>query len=128
VASFRGALGADWTVRFGYGSPLPFTGIAGQWVHRFYDPGRNIFVGAFTEPYRTERNALRYPAYSRLDVSARWRFQWLGARWYPTLSLLNAYARTNVFVYFYEYDTAPPLRRGFSQFPFLPTVGLDVEF
>ncbi len=128
VGSFRGPLGAGYTVRFGYGSALPFTGIVGQWVHRFYDPGRNVFVGAFTEPYRSTRNGLSYPAYSRLDVSARWAFGWVGARWYPTVSLLNAYARTNVFVYFYDFDTAPPVRRGFSQFPFIPTVGIDVEF
>lgn len=128
VAMFDGPLGAEWTVRFGYGSPLPYTAIAGQWVHRFYDPGRNIFIGAFTEPYRTERNSRRYPAYSRLDISATWRFSWLGARWSPSVSLLNAYARTNVFVYFYNYDRVPPVRRGFSQLPFLPTVGVEVEW
>ena len=128
VAETRGPLRAQWTLRFGYGSPLPYTGIAGQWIHRFYDPGRNIFIGAFTEPYRTARNALRYPAYSRLDVSARWQFGWLGARWYPTLSVLNTYARTNVFVYFYDYTRNPPVRRGFTQFPFVPTVGLEVQF
>lgn len=128
VAFFGGPLGANWTVRFGYGSPLPYTGIAGQWVHRFYDPGRNTYVGAFTEPYRTARNSLRYPAYSRLDVALSWRFTWLGARWSPSLSLLNAYARTNVFVYFYSYDRTPPVRRGFSQLPFLPTIGMEVEW
>jgi hypothetical protein len=128
IVSFAGPLGARWTARWGYGSPLPYTGIAGQWVHRFYDPGRNLFTGAFTEPYRSERNALRYPAYSRLDVSARWEFGWLGARWSPHASLLNSYARTNVFVYFFDYTSAPPLRRGLSQFPFLPAVGLDVSF
>ncbi len=128
VGAFAGPLGAQWTVRMGYGSPLPYTGIAGQWVHRYYDPGRNQFLGNSVEPYRMARNAQRYPAYSRLDVSARWAFRWLGARWYPTVSLLNAYARTNVFVYFFDYQQNPPLRRGLSQFPLLPTVGLEVEF
>lgn len=128
VANFAGPLGARWTARFGYGSALPYTGIAGQWIHRFYDPGRNIFIGAFTEPYRTARNTLRYPAYSRLDLAARWSFGWLGARWNPTASLLNAYSRTNVFTYFYDYTENPPVRRGFSQFPLLPTIGLEVEF
>ncbi|MEK6987236.1 MAG: hypothetical protein AABX97_03960, partial [Candidatus Thermoplasmatota archaeon] len=128
VGSFAGPLGAQWTVRFGYGSPLPYTGIAGQWAHRFYDPGRNLFLGNSVEPYRAARNTRRYPAYSRLDLSARWAFRWLGARWYPTASLLNAYARTNVFVYFFDYEQSPPLRRGLSQFPLLPTIGLEVEF
>ncbi|MDO8666743.1 MAG: hypothetical protein Q7J79_09035, partial [Gemmatimonadales bacterium] len=128
VANLAGPLGARWTLRFGYGSALPYTGISGQWIHRFYDPGRNIFIGAFTEPYRTARNTLRYPAYSRLDLAARWSFGWLGARWNPTASLLNAYSRTNVFTYFYDYTENPPVRRGFSQFPLFPTVGLEVEF
>jgi hypothetical protein len=128
VATWKGGLGARWTARFGYGSPIPYTALTGEWIHRFYDPGRNTWIGASTEPYRSARNAVRYPAYSRLDISAQWEFGWLGARWHPTLSLLNAYARTNVFVYFYDYDQNPPLRRGFTQFPFLPTVGIDVEF
>lgn len=128
VGSFHGPLGATWTARFGFGSALPHTGIVGQWVHRFYDPGRNVFFGAFTEPYRSARNSLRYPAYSRLDLGARWHFQWLGADWFPNASLLNAYARNNVFVYFYDFDEAPPVRRGFTQFPFIPTVGIDVQF
>jgi hypothetical protein len=128
VAGLSGFLGADWTVRFGYGSPLPYTAIAGQWIHRYYDPDRNQFVGVALEPYRTERNAERYPAYSRVDVSARWTFRWLGARWHPTAQILNAYARTNVFSYFYDYDQRPPLRRGLSQFPLVPAVGLEVVF
>jgi len=131
VASLSGFLGAEWTLRFGYGSPLPYTAIAGQWIHRFYDPDRNLFIGTSgpsLEPYRTARNTERYPAYSRVDVSAHWTFRWLGARWHPTAQLLNAYARTNVFVYFYDYDQRPPLRRGLSQFPLVPTVGLEVAF
>lgn len=128
VATWQGALGARWTARFGWGSPLPYTPLTGEWIHRFYDPGRNTWIGATVEPYRAERNAARYPAYVRMDVAAQWEFGWLGARWKPTASLLNASARTNVFVYFYDYDQRPPIRRGFTQFPFLPTVGMDVEF
>lgn len=128
VAAWRGGLGARWTARFGYGSPIPYTPLTGEWVHRFYDPGRNTWIGAGVEPYRAARNTARYPAYSRFDLAAQWEFGWLGARWKPTVSLLNAYARTNVFVYFYDYDQQPPVRRGFTQFPFIPTVGIDVEF
>ena len=128
VAAWKGGLGARWTARFGYGSAIPYTALTGEWIHRFYDPGRNTWVGATVEPYRGARNTARYPAYSRLDIAAQWEFSWKGARWKPTLSLLNAYARTNVFVYFYDYDQSPPVRRGFTQFPFIPTVGLDVEF
>jgi len=128
VANTRGPLGAELTLRFGYGSPLPYTAVAGQWIHRYYDPGRNLFLGVGLEPYRTGRNAERYPAYTRVDMSARWTFRWLGARWHPTMQLLNATARTNVFVYFFDYGQQPPVRRGLSQFPFMPTLGLEVVF
>ena len=128
VASLSGFLDAEWTLRFGYGSPLPYTAIAGQWIQRFYDPDRNLFVGTSLEPYRSARNTERYPAYARVDLAARWTFRWLGARWHPTAQLLNAAARTNVFVYFYDYDQRPPVRRGLSQFPLVPTVGLEVVF
>jgi hypothetical protein len=63
-----------------------------------------------------------------VDLSARWTFSWLGARWHPSVQLLNATARTNVFVYFYDYATQPPIRRGLSQFPLLPTVGMEVTW
>jgi hypothetical protein len=33
-----------------------------------------------------------------------------------------------VFTYLYDYTQNPPVRRGFSQLPFLPTVGLEVEW
>ena len=128
VVNTPGPLGADLSMRFGYGSPLPYTAVVGQWIHRYYDPGRNLFLGGGLEPYRTARNAERYPAYARVDASARWTFRWLGALWHPTLQMLNATARSNVFVYFFDYGQQPPVRRGLSQFPFIPTVGVEVAF
>ena len=46
----------------------------------------------------------------------------------PHVDLLNVYNRRNVLFYFYEYDRSPAVRSGFSMFPFLPTVGLEVRF
>ena len=46
----------------------------------------------------------------------------------PYLSVLNVYNRKNVLFYFYQYQNNPPARTGISMFPFLPTVGLEVNF
>jgi hypothetical protein len=46
----------------------------------------------------------------------------------PYLQVLNVYNRRNVLFYFYDYDRSPPVRSGFSMFPFLPAVGVELTF
>jgi hypothetical protein len=36
--------------------------------------------------------------------------------------------RRNVFLYFYDYTTAPATRSAISQLPLLPSVGLEFAF
>lgn len=74
------------------------------------------------------RNGARYPAYHRLDLSARRTFQRPWGRITPYVSVLNVYNQGNVLFYFYELDKTPAIRSGLSMFPFLPTVGVDVRF
>jgi hypothetical protein len=75
-----------------------------------------------------ERNAERYPAYNRVDMSVRRTSGWRGGRltWY--LEVVNALNQRNVLFYFYEYDRDPPVRSGISMFPLLPTLGLEFRF
>ena len=44
------------------------------------------------------------------------------------MSVVNAYNARNVFVYIYDYSTDRPTRRGYTQFPILPSVGVRVGF
>jgi len=75
-----------------------------------------------------ERNAERYPAYHRLDLSFRRPMDLSWGRVVPYLDILNVYNRKNVLLYFYEFDREVPIRSGLSMFPLLPTLGVEVRF
>lgn len=128
IAFTPGPLGSDMGIRFGLGSPLPYTGFIGQWDHRFYDATNNRFTDAETEPISSTINGERYPTYTRLDVSLRWQFEEWGGRWEAYVQVANVYNRMNPFLYVFDYDAAPPTRTGVSQIPLLPMFGVEFWF
>jgi hypothetical protein len=128
VLEAPGPLGSDFSVRWGYGSPLPYTGFFGQWDHRRYNATDHSFDDVLEEPIAGPRNGERFPPYSRLDLGLRWSYRLLGAQWQTYLQVANAYNRRNVFLYLFNYDRAPPTRSGVSQLPFLPAFGFEVRF
>jgi len=75
-----------------------------------------------------ERNAERYPAYTRLDLTFRRTYTHRWGTLTPYLQVLNATNRKNVLFYFYNYDRTPATRSGASMFPLLPTIGLETTF
>ena len=131
---------ASWTLgrrttlgaRFGFGTGLPFTDIVGQIVRRTYDPGNNawtLYNGV--QPFEAvggDRNTSRYPTFQRLDLMLAQRYTKGRANISPYLQIVNAYNRKNVFIYTFDYTNNPPERQATSQFPFLPSIGLTVEF
>lgn len=132
-----------WNVEFGtrwnFGSGLPYTRPIAQYFDWEYDPATGVYrpagadFGADHEhvPLEVlvgERNAQRYPAYHRLDLTARRRFERRWGSFTPYLQLLNAYNQRNVLFYFYNYDKLPPTRSGLSMFPALPALGIEVSF
>ena len=46
----------------------------------------------------------------------------------PSLNVLNVLNRDNVFAYLTRFNASPPRQTAVQQFPFLPSVGLKVEF
>lgn len=128
VVEGTGPFGSSMGVRFGYGSPLPYTGIVGQWLHREYNAELHAFDWFEDEAISTTRNGERFPYYSRLDVLFRWEFEKWGGTWRPFLQIVNVFNRTNVWVYSFNYDVSPPTRTGFSQLPFFPTIGVEFEW
>ena len=50
VLQTRGPLGSDLSIRWGYGSPLPFTPFIGEWHHRFYYTTNHNFDDYELEP------------------------------------------------------------------------------
>jgi hypothetical protein len=124
-----GPFGSDMSVRWGFGSPLPYTGFVGEWRHREYQPVNHSFLEFREEPVAAaRRNTERFPSYNRLDLGFRWRTEKWGGVLYPYLQLVNAYNRQNVFVYLFDYDGSPATRTGFSQLPLLPSFGVEFQF
>ncbi|GBD31370.1 hypothetical protein HRbin33_00322 [bacterium HR33] len=128
VLQAPGPLGSELGVRWGYGSPLPYTPFLGQWERLRYNPTDHAFEDPEEQPIAGPINSARFPHYSRLDVGFRWRFKRWGASWEPFFQIANLYNRRNVFLYFFDYGIAPPTRTGVSQLPFLPAFGLEVRF
>jgi hypothetical protein len=123
-----GPLGSEFGLRWGLGSPLPYTGFNGQWSHRTYQLSQHGFESGDEEPIGAAINSERYPTYSRLDLGLRWEFEKWGLTWNPYFQLANAYNRQNVFLYAYDYDSSPPTRTGASQVPLFPTFGVEFKW
>ncbi|MBY0488760.1 MAG: TonB-dependent receptor [Gemmatimonadaceae bacterium] len=131
VSSWRP--GGNWSygARLGVGTGTPFTDIEGQLVRRRYDPVTNSYITdnlpVAREPIGGVRNGARYPLVQRLDLSATYANP--GKRHLtPYVSLINAYNARNVFTYVFDYTDNPPTRSAFSQFPFLPTLGVSIAW
>ncbi len=129
VVQAPGPFGSLLGARLGYGSPLPFTPFVGEWDHRFYRAATHSWQDFDREPIASERlNSGRYPYYSRFDLSLRWEVHKWGGVLRPYVQVANMLNRRNVFLYFYDYTTAPATRSAISQLPVLPSVGLEFAF
>jgi hypothetical protein len=129
VVNGSGPLGSEMSLRWGFGSPLPYTQIVGQWEHRTYRVAANGFRDLELEPIADlQLNGRRYPHYSRLDVSFRWETGLWGGVAHPFLQFVNLYNRANVFLYNFDFTETPGVRRTVPQLPFLPSFGMEFEF
>lgn len=129
VVNGFGPLGSEMSLRWGFGSPLPYTQIVGQWEHRTYRVAANGFRDLELEPIADlQLNGRRYPHYSRLDVSFRWETGLWGGVAHPFLQFVNLYNRANVFLYNFDFTETPGVRRTVPQLPFLPSFGMEFEF
>lgn len=128
VLQAPGPLGSAMSLRWGYGSGLPYTGIEGEWAHRAYNAELHLFERPEEEVVSTTINGERFPHYSRLDAGLRWQLSWLGGTWWPYVQIVNIYDRRNVFAYTFDYGIVPPVRSGWSQLPVLPIVGVEFEW
>jgi hypothetical protein len=129
VVNGPGPLGSRMSVRWGYGSPMPYTEVLGEWSHREYIVGANGLNESENEPIADPRlNQARYPHYSRLDLSFRWQWNALGGVLSPYLQIINLYNRGNIFFYIFDYTSSPGTRQGVSQLPFIPSFGVEFAF
>ncbi len=119
-------------VRWNLGTGLPYTRPLASFA--YFSP-QNVSGGRLTWQADEDnamllgsRNGTRYPAYHRLDLSARRTFTFDWGTLTPHLDVLNVYNRRNVLFYFFDYSTDPATRSGLSMFPILPTAGVEVTF
>ena len=129
VVQSPGPLGSAFGLRFGFGSPLPYTALVGSWSHGEYSPTSGTFTpGGNTEPLPGPLNGARYPAYSRLDAGFRWHLRKWGLDWQPYLDAVNLLNRRNLFTYFFDSEATPPTRTAFYQLPIFLAAGLEVAW
>jgi hypothetical protein len=126
----------EFGARWNYGSPIPYTRPVSQhlaWRHNLprgrFEPARRQGPGELPlVVVLGERNAERYPAYHRLDLTLRRTFRPRWGSYTPYLQVLNVYNQRNVLFYFYNYDRLPATRSGISMFPVLPSIGIEATF
>jgi hypothetical protein len=116
-ASYRATDRLSFSARFRAGSNFP---VPGYWTAR--DGG--YFVVA------NERNTLRVPVYSRLDVRVNRTFTWEQKRLTLFLEALNVYDRTNVrfTVPSVDLQTFRAMNLFEKMLPLTPSVGILLEF
>jgi hypothetical protein len=104
------------SARFRAGSNVPITG---YWTERAGD----YFLGA-------ERNTVRVPLYSRLDVRLNRTFTWQQKRLTLFLEGINVYNRTNVRFALPSVDRRTLLATHIfeTMVPRIPSVGILLEF
>ncbi len=116
------------SVRYRYGSNYPITGYIGEPSAAMGQPpvidGQPLFYGL-----STERNALRLPAYSRLDVRADRAFTWSSRRLVVFVDVANVLNHENLRSTSYGIDRAGRVFDATeSLLPIVPSGGLVVEF
>jgi len=116
------------SARFRYGSNYPILGYIGAaqaslGTNLLID-GRPLFSGLVTE-----RNTLRLPAYSRLDVRADRAFNWSGRRLVLFVDIANVLNHTNLRNASYSLDRVGRVfETTESLMPIVPSGGLVFEF
>jgi hypothetical protein len=126
--NYRLSSRASVSARFRYGSNYPVAGYIGVpqaslGMNPLID-GRPLFFALVSE-----RNTLRLPAYSRLDVRADRAFNWSGRRLVLFVDVANVLNRTNVRNASYSVDrTGRVFDTTESMMPIVPSGGFVFEF
>jgi hypothetical protein len=126
--NYRLSSRASLSARYRYGSNYPMVGYIGEASPalgpRPLIDGRPLFF-ALTQ----ERNTLRLPAYSRLDVRADRAFNWSGRRLVLFVDVANVLNHTNVRNASYSVDRAGRVfETTESLMPIVPSGGFVIEF
>jgi hypothetical protein len=116
-------LGRKWAFgnRFNYGSGFPYTRAIATYLEK--DNGADMRRIIYSK-----RNAFRYPAYMRWDISFTKKFKWFKQNWTADLQIVNVLNRENIFFYNWDFNENPAKRDEITMLPLVPTIGIGVEF
>ncbi|HED07847.1 MAG TPA: TonB-dependent receptor [Ignavibacteria bacterium] len=119
-------IGATWSYATGQSITTP-TGQFG-----FQDIGLNNSTDLNFD--YNQRDNFKLPAYHKLDLSFNYSFEWNNLPFKAYLAIFNVYNRKNPFAVFATKNTSSgsvlnkPELKQITLFPFLPTVGISVQF
>ncbi len=114
-------------IQFAFSTGNPFTPSLGRFRYRNpATPNDNDDTGWME--LQGEKNALRFPSYLRLDISATKTFYFGNNEMDLKIGLYNALNRKNVVFYYYDYDQEPPVKETIGMVPLLPTVEFIYRF
>ena len=111
-------------LRWEYGSGFPFTRVEGFYneLDLFFSDNRHLTTAGETQILYDEPFQGTLPPYHRLDITLERRFRAKHVDGAIQAGIMNVYDRQNVF--YYDLFAA----RRVDQLPFLPTIGLRIEF
>jgi len=75
-----------------------------------------------------DKNQVRYPSYIRLDASLSRSFYFGNNELDVKLSVYNVLNSKNVFLYYYDYDEEPPIKKAFNMIPLIPSIEFIYKF
>jgi hypothetical protein len=75
-----------------------------------------------------DKNQVRYPSYVRLDASLGRSFYFGNNELDLKLSVYNVLDSKNVFLYYYDYDEEPPIKKAFNMLPRIPSIEFIYKF
>ncbi len=114
-------------VQFGFCSGNPYT----TNLARFRDRTEITPYDRYTIWWRElegDKNQVRYPPYVRLDASLGRSFYFGNNELDVKLSIYNVLNSKNVFMYYYDYDEEPPVKKAFNMLPRIPSIEFIYKF
>lgn len=115
------------SLRWTYGSGLPYTEIIGRYRRFFYNFVENK-AQFYWDYIAGTKNAYRFPAYHRMDLGLGRSFSFKGISGMWQLGVINLYNHQNIFMYYWDEDTNPPKKKKITMFPILPSLELKIKF
>jgi outer membrane receptor for ferrienterochelin and colicin len=117
-------IGISWVYSAGERVTMP----NGQYLFQSVAPDNSFNINLNA----TERNGYALPDYHKMDINLTYSFTFINMSLETYLNIYNVYNQYNVFSYYITYKenngTQTPIINQITMFPFLPTLGVKINF